>query len=136
MADPIVPNNFKQRFKDKQYLKELHKFAEGTLKIKCDKCSGPVVPENSVSIWDYLLTSGHWINYFNSNRHMEPVTDKHGVVICEGSPSRWQKIAGIPDSRPEYRDESGPNDICVAAWELMQREFQKPMIGEGGESKE
>lgn len=83
--------------------------------------------KNNVAIFEFLNKIGHWANLLNYNRHVQPVTGEHGVVICEGSPSRWKAISGLPDPRPEYQSvqENGP--VAIQIWNFMQT-FGTPEI--------
>lgn len=118
-----------RRFDSTEFLKGLLGYIE---RIKqygpCDKCGRPVPPNNNVAVFEYLNTGGHWSNELNLNRHVEPVVDGSGVVICEGSPSRWQDISGMPDLRVEYRSGKGPNAVAQDMWQFMQTLHERQRI--------
>ena len=110
--------------KGQDFIRELHKFAASVASQPCDKCGLPVPAQNSAIIFAYINSLGtDWTLHFAGNRHLQPVADADGVVICEGSPSRWQYVTGVRDSRPEYArpdkdDESSESGYKI--WEIMQ----------------
>lgn len=102
-------------------IEDLRNYANHTKQWgNCDKCNLPVPSHNNVAVFEFINSLGHWLNGFNLNRHIEPITNESGVVICEGSPSRWQDIAGVPDSRPEYQRQGDRPQEAMAIWTLMQ----------------
>lgn len=72
----------------------------------CDKCGLPVHRKNDATFF-YTILTGSIIFAFATPRHLLPVTDEDGKVLCEGSPSRAQYLEGQPrDTRGyEYRPE-------------------------------
>jgi hypothetical protein len=123
MTNEVALSDIKKRFQQEQFRKELHSFADSIANTLCDKCNMPVKPQNSVAIFEWINTMGHFINYFNyGNRHLEPESDEDGIVTCEGSPSRFQLINSLPDPRPEWHSE-GQDEYALAIWQLMQAEF-------------
>lgn len=106
------------------FIDQLMKFARSVSNRPCDKCKQPVPTSNSALVFEFINSLGtNWTIMFAENRHLEPVSDHNNVIVCEGSPSRWQKIKGIPDSRPEYKiNKLNTEDqaIADAIWQIMQ----------------
>ncbi|MBI5356396.1 hypothetical protein HZB78_02170 [Candidatus Collierbacteria bacterium] len=81
----------------------------------------PVPANNNARVFEFINSVGtDWTLAIASNRHIESVADEHKMVICEVSPSRWQKIHGIADTRPEYAKDAGSDSMAVTIWNLMQ----------------
>lgn len=93
-------------------------FREG--QCPCDKCQEQVPLRNNAGVFDFINKQGDWTQFFNGSRHLEPVVDEQGIVICEGSPSRWAMIGGLPDEREEYKDNKS-DPMAQAIWGLMQK---------------
>ncbi|MBI5465131.1 hypothetical protein HY946_00795 [Candidatus Gottesmanbacteria bacterium] len=78
---------------------------------------------NNAGVFEYINHLRHWTQLLNRTRHLQPVTNEQGLVICEGSPSRWQSISGLPDERLEYQKPAGEarDPMAEAIWEFMQQ---------------
>ncbi len=65
----------------------------------CDKCGGSVPFGNDAFVLDLLMGTlpREPFHYPINSRHLEPVIDENNVVVCEGSPSRWQDISSLVD---------------------------------------
>lgn len=106
----------------KEALERIRNFAESKRGTSCDKCSLPVPPGNNALVFDFINSVGtDWILAATGvSRHLEPVAGDGGILICEGSSSRWQHIHGIKDQRQEYDNGKFPDPTAVAIWNLMQ----------------
>lgn len=88
----------------------------------CDKCKLPVPLNNNALVFDYInsVATDWTLVAMGNSRHLEPVADGSGMLVCKGSPSRWQHIHGVKDQRPEYDDGKFPDPVAVAIWNFMQ----------------
>lgn len=70
----------------------------------CDRCGLPVPPDNSAAVFDRLESCGLAILCITTrDRHILPISDDDGKVVCLGSPSRAQYFPGQPvDARAAY----------------------------------
>jgi hypothetical protein len=106
-----------------EFLEQVRNFARTVDGKPCNKCKLSVPIPNSVLVFDYInsgATDWTLLPALSVNRHLEPVADEQGVVICDGSPSRWQCILGVKDERPEYTTNDDQNPTALAIWELMK----------------
>lgn len=112
-------------------LERIRNFAESKRGLSCDKCNLPVSPGNNASVFDFINSVGtDWVlAAVGDSRHLEPVSGEGGILVCEGSPSRWQHIHGIKDERPEYDEGEFPDPIAIAIWNLMQTLGNKEIKG-------
>lgn len=114
---PILTNEFREG---------LHAFVEVLWKehSTCDKCHEPVEPQNSAVLFDFIVSgmSMEFAAFVAANRHLESIVGADGIVMCEGSPSRWQGISGI-DIRNIGAEQGDPNEYSQAIWQIMQQEF-------------
>ena len=78
-------------------------------KTDCDKCGGPVLPENdAIEFARFYSKEPETADYDGDtpilglnnarSRHLFPVTEGSSIV-CEGSPSRAQYVGGARDTR-------------------------------------
>lgn len=111
-----------------EFQQRLRVFAQGSGKLPhCDKCDGLVPPQNNAAVFEFINTFGHVAIYVAVNRHIQPVVGKHNEVTCEGSPSRWRAISGLPDPRPEYQSVQENDPVAIQIWNFMQT-FGTPEI--------
>ncbi len=90
--------------------------------MKCDKCGEEVGPKNDAVNLDFILKQNIALIGAQS-RHLLPVRDAKGNLLCEGSPSRAQYIMEvahdtrgymyIPELAPKFQD----------AYRRLQKEF-------------
>ena len=70
---------------------------------KCDKCAMNVDPQNDATHLDALRLNNGLAILLHYARHLLPVYDDCGVMLCAGSPSRAQYLEGMPrDNRFPY----------------------------------
>lgn len=116
--------------KENRFVQSLRKYAEGR-EGPCDKCGQPVPSWNNAAIFEFINTSGNWLNGLNLNRHLLPVVDDNGVVLCEGSPSRSKYLTqGMADDRKEYpfiKEDAVIAPVCLTlylTYEVKRRAWQ------------
>lgn len=88
----------------------------------CDKCSGDVPFGNDAVTFDSIMGTIPWHPLYspNNKRHLRPVVDSSGVVICEGSPSRWQVISSTEDTKGFNLDEER-SKIAKEVFSIMSK---------------
>lgn len=109
--------------RENTFIEQLIKFANAVSTRPCDKCRQSVPTSNSALVFQFINSLGiDWTLAMAQNRHLEPVTDSGGRVICEGSPSRWKLVSELSDSRPQYASKPSEEDKCIAneIWQIMQ----------------
>lgn len=95
----------------------------------CDKCGRKVPISNDATLFTGILTGEPIIMLFAYGRHLLPIIED-GKVVCEGSPSRAQYIAGQPrDPRPEYAYEPKLEWVYRMVYEVMQLVAANMMAG-------
>lgn len=91
----------------------------------CIRCGRPVPVENSLVVFDVLLHSVTAAAIADARnvaiRHVAPVLDDEGNVICRGSPNNYESITGNSAIFPGRRNENSISPAAVAAWQLMQK---------------
>jgi hypothetical protein len=67
------------------------------------------------------------IGNINKNRHLLPVVDGKGKIICEGSPSRAQYLEGQPrDKRKEFPYHEADGQWIRRAYHWMLEQYPIP----------
>lgn len=70
----------------------------------CDKCGKTVPSDNDALSYEAVLYQHPRMFNGDRTRHLVPVVDENGTVLCQGSPSRAQYFPGqAPDTHPEYK---------------------------------
>lgn len=116
----------------KEVLEKIRDFAQSQKGKNCDKCGLPVTLRNNALVFSFINSAGtDWVLAATGViRHLEPVAGDGGILICEGSPSRWQHIHGIKDKRQGYDDGKFPDPMAIAIWDFMQTLDSKELKAE------
>jgi hypothetical protein len=88
-------------------------------KMKCDKCNHEVPSNNDATILDFYISGSEFSILGYQSRHLLPVIDSQGEVICEGSPSRAQYLKGQPRDKRGYKYDSKMESTIRIAYQKM-----------------
>lgn len=88
--------------------------------LVCDKCHQPVNQDNDAALLDAIALDNP-LYALATPRHLLPVMDEDGVVLCEGSPSRAQYLPNQPrDTRGYEWDEDLATKITDAYAKMIE----------------
>lgn len=85
----------------------------------CDKCGQPAAKENDAAVLEAIMLGSPLARLMLESRHLLPVVNDDGTVLCEGSPSRAQYLPEQPRDNRGYEWDEGLKGWINSAYAQM-----------------